>query len=440
MKPFLRSAKLLQESRRYLAGGVSSGMRAACKPLPLFFRSGSGSRVTDADGARYIDYSLAWGPLILGHSHPAIVAAVRNQLRKSQLYGAQSELEISVAEKICKRVPCAELVAFSSTGSEAVQVAFRLARAYTGRQKIIRFEGHYHGWLDNVLIGYRPRQKSGEKGAAESATEGQSKSSFEDVLVLPWNDLTRLEATLEEHKDDVAAIITEPILCNCCCLMPSAGYLEGLRELTARYGVVLIFDEVITGFRVALGGAQALFGVAPDLATFGKAVAGGFPLSVVAGKREILKLIEQHRVVHAGTFNGNPISLAAARATLGVLGAQKGAALRRACRFGEALMKGIRDLATKEGIPVLINGVGTAFHVGFTSRGAMRDYRDTLDCDVKARDKFIEALLAEGVYLLPDGRWYVSAAHSEADVEATLKAVGKVFVEHKRQLIPATAA
>ena len=403
-------------------------MRAAAKPFPLFFSSASGSRITDVDDNQYIDYSLAWGPLILGHSHAAIVEAVSAQLKRCQLLGAQHELEILVAKKICQMVPCAELVAFNSTGTEAVQAALRLARTFTGRRRVVRFEGHYHGWLDNIMVGYRPER-------ASLPERLESRNSADEVIVLQWNDLEEVEGALKRHGEAIAAIIMEPILCNSSCLLPTPGYLEGLRKLATDYGVVLIFDEVITGFRAALGGAQTLFGVSPDMAIFGKAIAGGFPLSVVAGRRDILGLIEQGRVVHAGTFNGNPISLAAALATLEILGAKQGAAVERIRMTGEKLMAGIKKAAEAAGIPMLVNGIGASFHLAFTIRGKMLNFRDTLDCDTSARDDFLQAMLAAGVYLLPDGRWYVSAVHTDADVEWTLGAVERIFSKHKSRLM-----
>jgi glutamate-1-semialdehyde 2,1-aminomutase len=406
-------------------------LRASNKPLPLFFRSAAGSRVTDVDGNRYVDYTLAWGPLIFGHSYPAVVQAVEKQLKQFQLLGAQHRLEVEVAQQICRMVPCAERVAFSNTGSEAVQLALRLARAFTGRRKIVKFEGHYHGWIDNLLISYHPKRPFSPAYKPQLTSEGQSRATLSDVIVLPWNNPEALENTLRKHSDEIAAIITEPVLCNSSCLMPRPGYLELMRELSNRYGLVLIFDEVITGFRVAKGGAQALFGVVPDLATFGKAVACGFPLSVVAGKKKIMELISRGRVVHAGTFNGNPVSLAAAKATLDSIDEQNGSALKRIQTTGETLMKGILQSAKDLEIPVLLNGVGAAFHLSFTPRSEMRNYRDTLDCNPQARDEFIEAMLQAGVYLLPDGRWYVSAAHSEADVAFTLRSVQKSFEKPK---------
>jgi glutamate-1-semialdehyde 2,1-aminomutase len=432
MRTYARSAEMLNESKRYLAGGVSSMLRAACKPVPLFFESASGARVIDVDGNQYLDYGLAWGPLILGHGHPAVVAAVRRQLEKFCLIGAQHRLETAVARKICEMVPCAQLVAFNSTGSEAVHLALRLAKAHTGRRKVIKFEGHYHGWFDNILINYHPKVTEGGINAKQMGTEGQSERVLDDVYILPWNDLKELENTLREHYQEIAAIITEPILCNSSCLMPSPGFLESLRELTTRYGIVLIFDEVITGFRVHPRGAQGLFNVTPDLATFGKAVAAGYPLSVVAGKREIMELIPKGRVVQAGTFNGNPLALAASEAALEVLSADGGSALIRIQQTGGYLKKGIEAALAEAGIPALINGVGSAFHISFTAAKKLSNYRETLNRDDRMRDQFIEGLLGEGIYLLPDGRWYVSAAHTEADVDVTMAAVRKVCDVLKR--------
>jgi len=371
---FSASTKLYNLSRRYLAGGVSSGMRSACKPLPLFFEHAAGSHLRDVDGNEYIDYTLAWGPMILGHSHPGIIAAVEQQLAKFQLIGAQHELEAYVAEKIGAMVPSVELVAFNSSGSEAVQVALRLARAFTGRQKIIRFEGHYHGWLDNVLIGYRGYAN----GDGPRLSEGISERASDEVYVAPWNDVEQIESILKKHSHQVAAIIMEPIVCNNSCLMPRSGYLEAVRDLATRHDVTLIFDEVITGFRVARGGAQSLLGVTPDLTILGKAVAGGFPLAVVAGKRKVMELIEQRRVLHAGTFNGHPISLAAAKATLDALDENDGRLLEQIRTRGERLMNGIASLAGQASIPILINGVGAAFHVSFTTRKEMHNFRDTI--------------------------------------------------------------
>ncbi len=402
-------------------------MRASAKPTPLFFRSASGATLTDFDGRRYLDYAMAWGPLILGHSHPRVVRAVRRQLEKFQLLGAQHELEIEVARQICRLVPSAELVAYSNTGTEAVQLALRLARAHTGRRKYVKFEGHYHGWADSVLLSYLPTDHQGRNGHAVPASEGQSPSVYRDVFVLPWNDPQALAALLAKHAGEIAAVITEPILCNSSCLLPSPGYLEAMRRLTRRYGIVLIFDEVITGFRAALGGAQSLLGVTPDLTILGKALGAGFPLSAVAGRKRIMQLIPRHRVVHAGTFNGNPISLSAAQAALEVLSSHQGKVLKQVHSHGKRLKEGISRLAAQANIPCLLNGIGSVFNLSFTPRSSMRNYRDTLESDTRLRDLFIQEMLAEGVYLIPDCRWYPSAAHTRADVDFTLRAVERAF-------------
>ncbi len=437
MQRYARSAQMLDESKRYLAGGVSSMLRAASKPVPLFFESASGARIVDVDGNSYLDYGLAWGPLILGHNHPAVVASVKRQLERFCLIGAQHRLETSVARAICEIVPCAQLVAFNSTGSEAVHLALRLAKGFTGRPKVIKFEGHYHGWFDLILINYHPKPTESGGIAKQLGSEGQSERVLEDVYILPWNDLGALENTLRDHHQEIAAIITEPILCNSSCLTPSPGFLEGMRELATRYGAVLIFDEVITGFRVHPKGAQGLFNITPDLATFGKAVAAGYPLSVVAGKQEIMELIPKGRVVQAGSFNGNPLALAAAQAALEVLSADGGSILIRTQQRGDYLKGGIRDILAKAGIPALINGVGAAFHISFTTAKKMSNYSETLNRDDRLRDQFIEAMLAEGIYLLPDGRWYVSAVITDADVEFTLAAVRKACEALKHSLKPA---
>ena len=429
MREFTGSSQMLRQARSYLAGGVSSMMRASAKPTPLFFRSASGSRLTDLDGRRYLDYAMGWGPLILGHSHPAIVQAVGRQLAKFQLLGAQHELEIEVARQICRLVPSAQLVAYSNTGTEAVQLALRLARAFTGRQKFIKFEGHYHGCAHSLLLSYHPANHAVSFGKAIPASEGQSRSLFRDVLVLPWNDPEALAAALDRHGEEIAAVITEPILCNSGCLLPAPGYLEEMRRLTQRAHTVLIFDEVITGFRAALGGAQSLLGVTPDLTILGKALGAGFPISAVAGSKKIMELIPRGRVVHAGTFNGNPISLAAAHAALNVLAARQGRVLQQIRRRGERLKAGLARLAAEAGIPCLLNGIGSVFHLSFTARQSLRNYRDTLDQDLDRRDRFIQAMLANGIYLIPDCRWYPSAAHSEADIDSTLAAVEKSFAQ-----------
>lgn len=424
-----QSRAWLERARRSLAGGVSSPFRARF-PVPLYFRDGAGSRLTDIDGNAYIDYTLAWGPLILGHRHPAVTAALAEAATRPHLLGAQHELEYMVAETIQRLAPCAERVAFTSSGSEAVQLALRLARAATGRTRVLKFEGHYHGWMDSVLISHHPAAE--QMGPAEAPrpvpeSRGQVPNAIENVVIAPWNRLEAAERVFREQGSEIAAVILEPVLCNSGCLLPVPGYLEGLRRLTDRYGALLIFDEIITGFRMHLGGAQAYYGVIPDLATFGKAVGGGAPLSVVAGRRPIMELLAEGSVAFGGTFNGNPISLACAMATLRELERDGGAALAHANRMGSELMAGIRRIAERCGVALRVTGFGAAFALHFTEREDLREYRDTLQDDRRRLARFLLYALEEGVYLLPDGRFYVSAAHTPRDVEFTLAALERAL-------------
>jgi glutamate-1-semialdehyde 2,1-aminomutase len=428
MRRFDRSQALLARARQSLAGGVSSPVRGTA-PVPLYFARGAGPRLQDVDGNWYLDYAAAWGPVILGYSHPALVAAAHRASEQPLTYGAQHELEIAVAERIQAAVPCAERVAFSSSGSEVVQLAHRLARAFTRRNVILKFEGHYHGWIDGALVSYHPREGLGPREAPRviPGSFGQVPNVVDNVLVAPWNDLAVLDGLFEAHPDRIAAVMMEPVLCNSGCLMPEPGYLAGVQALCRRHGALLVLDEVITGFRMALGGAQAHFGVTPDLATFGKAVAGGAPLSVVAGRREVLEQLHGAGVAFGGTFNGNPFSLAIADATLAELARDQGAALVRANRAGERLMDGIRALGRRHGLPLVVSGFGAAFALHFTARTALRDYRDTLDDDPELLGRFLRGALEEGLHVLPDGRFYVSAVHTAADVDETLAIVDRVF-------------
>lgn len=425
-----QSRQWLQRARQSLPLGVSSPFRARF-PIPLYFAGGSGPYLTDVDGNRYIDYTLGWGPNILGYAHPALAAAVAAQAARPHTYGAQHELEFLVAEKIRELVPCAGRVVFSSSGSEAVQLALRLARAFTGRNLILKFEGHYHGWMDSVLISHHPA--AGAVGPQEAPcavleSRGQVPNAADNVIVAVWNRAEAVEAAFARAPAPVAGVIMEPVLCNSGCLMPRPGYLEAVRDICRRQGALLIFDEVITGFRMALGGAQEYYGVQPDLATFGKALGGGLPVSAVAGRPEIMDLIGDG-VAFGGSFNGNPLVLAAAHATLGELSRDQGAALECANRTGMALMEGIREAARRCGIPVVVSGFGAAFAVHFTEKPDLRDYRDTLAGDPQRLARFALALLERGVYILPDGRFYLSVVHGSEEVGRTLEAVESAFLE-----------
>ncbi len=423
MDRFVKSKQLLEESRRYLAGGVSTSVRRPSRPVPLFFEKGEGAYLFDVDGNRYIDYTLGWGPLVLGHSHPAVVETVSAQLRKGQTYGGQHRYEIEVAKKLAELVPCAELVCFSNTGTEAVMSAIRFARAYTGRSQVIKFEGHYHGWSDGVYVSYVPTAEQAGPYTSPNPVPGTSgipAGALGGVLVAPWNDLEVLERTLDQHRGKVAAIIMEPYAFNTGVVFPAKGYMEGVRRLADRHGVVLIFDEVITGFRVGLHSAQGRLGVTPDLAIFGKALAGGFPLSVVAGSRKILSLVADGKVGHAGTFNGNPIVTSAAAATLEVLSRDGGAVYGMFETLGSRLAEGLREAGRQAEVPVLVNQVGSVLYMHITDLDRMTSYRDLYRGDLPRYSSLTGLMTERGVYPTWRGLWYLSTAHTEKDVDQTI--------------------
>jgi glutamate-1-semialdehyde 2,1-aminomutase len=427
---YARSRQLLARASRWMPQGVSSPFRARA-PVPLYVADASGCRITDVDGNEYIDYGLAWGPLILGHRHPRLVEAVRAQADRPHILGAQHALEPAVAEQICRIVPCADRVCFTSSGTEAVQLALRLARAHTRRPLVLKFEGHYHGWVDTILLSHHPRPELlGEPADPTVVPEsaGQVPNAVENVVVRQWNDLDSLEAALERHSGEIAAVLMEPVLCNSGCLLPGEGYLEAVRGLCGDHGALLIFDEIITGFRIALPGAQGHYAVTPDLATFGKAIGGGLPLSVVTGRAEIMERVGRG-VSFGGTFNGNPLSLAGAHATLTELEGDDGAPLLEANRLGARLRDGIQARADRRGIPLRVTGFGTAFALHFTERRELTCYRDTLDDDTARLGQFMTRALARGVALVADGRFYVSTAHGEDDVRETLDVVDAVLGE-----------
>lgn len=416
------SRQRYERSRQSLAGGVSSGLRRAAKPYPLFFDHGEGSRVVDVDGNGYWDYGLAWGPLILGHSHPRVVEAVRRQAGRSLTFGAQHDLEFQVAELLQEIVPCADLVCFANSGTEIVQVALRLARAATGRQKYVKFEGHYHGWSDEALIAYHPRA---DEALEKPSPVGAGQLPPSHVVIAEWNNRASVERIFAERGREISAIVCEPLLANSGCIPPTPGFLEFLREITTRHGALLIFDEVITGFRIDLRGAQGRWQVTPDLATYAKAVGGGVPFSVLAGRAEFMELIASGKVIHAGTLNGNPLSLAAAYATIEVLAAGNGSIYHPLRARANRLQKGIADALEKAGLPFTISGDGPVFQVSFMS-GPAANYRETLRAQASLYSDFALGLLDEGVLVLPDGRWYVSAAHTDEDIDRTLEAVQSV--------------
>ncbi len=402
-----------ERSRRSLAGGVATAFRAGQRPVPITFVEGRGACLRDIDGNEYIDYALAFGPMLLGHSPAAVIEAVQRQLSTGIGYGACHELEAELAEAVCRTVPCAERCLFSNTGSEAVHAALRIARAATGRTRVIKFLGHYHGWLDPLHIGTPGHDDSGP------ATAGQDPAASASVTVCAWNDLDALRAAL---GDDVAAVIMEPLAVNAGCLFAAPGYLAAAKQLVQRAGALLIFDEVITGYRLALGGAQERFGVTPDLAVFGKALASGFPISAVCGRADVIEEAASGRVTHVGTFNANPICASAAVATIHELERRAGEIYPHLEASGTRLAAILRTESAQSGLPLAVNQVGGVAHA-FVSNEPVDTYAATLRADAAAYRRFAEALLDHGIHVIPRGLLYVSAAHTEADLSQTETAV-----------------
>jgi glutamate-1-semialdehyde 2,1-aminomutase len=416
---FNRSAERIRDAAQFLPGGVSSNFRLGISPTPLVFERGEGPYLHDADGNRLIDYYLGMGPMILGHRPQAVVDAVREQLERGILFAGQTEIEFEAAELLCGMLPSAQKVRFSSSGTEAVQAALRLARAATGRGVIVKFEGHYHGWLDNILWSVAPApDRMGEERAPvpQAGTTGQDDLAGERVDVLSWGRLDFLEERLA--KGDVAAVIMEAAMCNTGAIIPEPGYLEGVREACRKAGTVLIFDEVITGFRVAPGGAQQRLGVTPDLSIFGKAVANGFPVAGLAGRADLMDLFGTGKVMHGGTYNAQPIGMAATVATLKALKAP--GVFETLEMRGRRLMDGIAAAFAEAGVAATVTGFPQIFHVGFGLEAPPRNYRDILATDRAGYVKLTTALLRRGVRVLERGAWFISTAHDDAVIDETL--------------------
>lgn len=433
---YQRSIHLYEQACDYLAGGVSSNFRLGGKPVPLFFKRAAGSKLYDVDGNEYIDYALGMGPSILGHAPESVLRAVSGSLESGQLYAGQHAAEVALARRICELVPCAERVRLGMSGSEADQAALRVARAYTGKPKIIKFEGHYHGWFDNIYASIHPRpQESGPYSAPYTvpASLGQDSNSLQNLVTLPWNDIEVLHKRLNASDgNQIAGIIMEPILCNTGVVLPKPGYLQSVRELCDERGIVLIFDEVITGFRVGLGGAQEWLGITPDLAVFAKAFGAGFPISCVAGKKDLMDLFGSGRVMHGGTYNSNTVSCSAALATLEILSRDNGAVYPAMHKLGEELMQRLAKLGEEAGLPLRVQGLGTVFNTWFGERRTVSQCRDYLDRDVRLQSLFSELLQERGIRPTTRGTWFLSTAHTHQDIEMTLKAAQGALQELKK--------
>ncbi|MEO3974775.1 glutamate-1-semialdehyde 2,1-aminomutase [Streptomyces sp. CAU 1734] len=428
------SRELFERAKRSLAGGISSSSRLTSTgpdPYPLYMSSGSGARIRDADGNEYIDYLISYGSAILGHAHPSLTAGLTGVLGRGTMFGTCNVPEVELAERIREMVPCAELVRFANSGSEAVQGAIRAARGYTGRNRILKFEGHYHGWSDTLAISNRPAEtETGPYGAPRSVphSPGIPPGVVDDVVICPWNDPEALQAVLDAHRGEFAAVICEPIVANNACVMPDPGYLDRLREACTAHGAVLIFDEVCTGFRTGPGGAQTLFGVRPDLAVFSKALGGGLPIAAFAGVREVMEPLASGRVKHGGTYNASPLCATAAVITLTALADP--AVVKRIDETGLRITEAIRRAARDRGIPCAVQGVGAMFQVVFTPDGApVRQYRDTFRIQQRRYDTFRHELLRRGVHSNAYGLacWFVPAVVTADELAETCEAIEGAF-------------
>lgn len=430
---YQKSAGLLERSKKVLAGGVSSEFRKYNHPHAIFYTHGKGSRIYDVDGNDYLDFTLSQGPLILGHSHPEVLAAVNEYSENGQIFAGQHIKEIELAEKMNEIIPSAELMRFCLDGSEAVQTAFRIARAKTGKQKFLRFEGHYHGWMDNVCwaISTSSEEALGERENPNVYpwSKGLSINSKDDFITIPWNDLELFEQTIAKHHEEIAAVITEPVMCNSGCILPNPGFLEGLRRVCDQYQITLIFDEVITGFRLSLGGAQQYFNITPDLAVFAKAMGSGYPISAIVGKREWMQLLETGEVIHAGTMNSSNPTVAAALATINVLQREK--PYQRMFNLGQQLMQGLKTAAEQTGHQLLVQGPGPMFTVAFTDKAKITDFRATLSLDKAKLNRFIAAMHDNNIRIIGRGLWYISAAHQQKDIDTAIAVATKVLEEMK---------
>ena len=422
-----RSNRLLAAAKKVIPGGVNSPVRAfrAVGGEPPFIARGEGAYLWDEDGNRYVDYVLSWGPLILGHAHPAVVDALSNAAMKGTSYGAPTALETELAELVVDMVPSVEMVRFVNSGTEATMSALRLARAYTGRHKIVKFEGCYHGHGDMLLV----QAGTGVATLGLPDSPGVPPGAAQDTLTAPFNSLSAVEALFQQFPDEIAAVILEPVAGNMGVIPPASGFLEGLRELTETHGALLIFDEVMTGFRVALGGAQELYGVDPDLTTLGKVIGGGLPVGAYAGKRKIMETVAPAGPMYqAGTLSGNPLAMTAGLVTLREL--RKPGVFQGIVAQTQRLCQGMGQAATAAGVPVYQTQVGTMFCTYF-AEGPVTDYESAKASDTAAFGRFFHSMLDAGAYLAPSQfeAGFTSTTHSDGVIELTTEAARSAFLQ-----------
>ena len=412
--------KLFQRSQEFIPGGVNSPVRAfkSVGGTPVFFKQGKGAYVWDADNKSYIDYVGSWGPLILGHAHPEVIKAVQNKIQDGLTFGAPTEAELEIAELLCKLVPSIEQVRLVSSGTEATMTAIRLARGYTGRNRIIKFEGCYHGHDDALLV----KAGSGALTLGCPSSAGVPAEVTNSTTVLNYNDLEELEQIFSKAGKEVAAVIVEPVAGNMNFVTPNPKFLPALRELCTKHGSVLIFDEVMTGFRVGLGCAQGVYNIKPDLTTLGKVIGGGMPMAAFGGKREIMQcLAPVGSVYQAGTLSGNPIAVSAGLATLQMV--QTPGFYEKLTSSTQQLINGLTDIAKKNGVPFCAQSLGGMFGLYF--RGDIpSSYAEVMECDVESFNRFFHAMLEEGIYFAPSSfeAGFVSSAHSDMVIRKTLQA------------------
>ena len=421
-----RSESLFASAQKHIPGGVNSPVRAfrSVGGSPLFIKHAEGAYIIDEDDKRYVDYVGSWGPMILGHAHPEVLDAVRSQLEHGLSYGAPTAMETEMAELVCSLVPSMDMVRMVSSGTEATMSAIRLARGYTGRDTIIKFEGCYHGHSDSLLV----KAGSGALTFGVPSSPGVPAAFAQHTLTLPYNDIAAVRETLSTVGKDIACIIVEPVAGNMNCVPPVPGFLEGLREVCDEHGVVLIFDEVMTGFRVALGSAQGHFGVTPDLSTFGKIVGGGMPVGAFGGKREIMECISPLGPVYqAGTLSGNPLAMAAGLTTLKLI--SRPGFHDELTSYTSRLLQGLQDRADAASIPFVTTQVGGMFGLYFSGADAIQTFDDVMASDAERFKKFFHLMLDQGVYFAPSAyeAGFTSIAHGEAELQLTLDAAERAF-------------
>ena len=421
----MKNETLYERAQRVIPGGVNSPVRAfrAVGGTPRFFQRAAGAHLWDAEGRRYIDYVGSWGPMLLGHTHPAVVAAVEAAAARALSYGAPTAEETLLAERLCELVPSIERVRLVSSGTEATMTAIRLARGFTGRNVIVKFEGCYHGHADALLV----KAGSGALTFGHPSSAGVPAETAAHTLVLVYNDVDAVRGAFERQGAQIACVIVEPVAGNMNLVLPAAGFLEALREQCTRCGAVLIFDEVMTGFRVALGGAQARYGIRPDLTTLGKVIGGGLPLAAVGGRREIMeKLAPLGPVYQAGTLSGNPLAVAAGLATLQLVAQPR--LMERIEATTRSLVEGLTVEARKASVAFCAQSIGSMFGVYFRATPP-QSYADVMQCDRERFTRFFHAMLDAGIYLAPSAyeTGFVSAAHGEPEIESTLAAARAAF-------------